>query len=368
MVKKKRILSVFGTRPEAIKMAPVVHALAQSDVFESVVCVTGQHREMLDQVLAIFEIEPDVDLEIMVPNQALGDITATILTKMPAVFDAFQPDVVLVHGDTTTTLAVSLAAFYAKIPVGHVEAGLRTFDMRYPFPEELNRVVADTIATYHFAPTQQAVDNLSKMGIESQVVMTGNTVIDALLHTVNTVSPDLSEIGVDEALKTIVVTVHRRENFGQPIRDICGAIRQIVRDNADVQVVFPVHPNPNVHDVVMAELSSEDRVQLAAPLDYAMFASLLNRATLILTDSGGIQEEAPALGKPVLVLRDVTERPEAVVVGTVMLVGSDCEQIVANAQRLLDDEGLYQKMATASNPYGDGQASKRIVAVLGSVF
>lgn len=349
-------------------MAPVVHALAQSDVFESVVCVTGQHREMLDQVLAIFEIEPDVDLEIMVPNQALGDITATILTKMPAVFDAFQPDVVLVHGDTTTTLAVSLAAFYAKIPVGHVEAGLRTFDMRYPFPEELNRVVADTIATYHFAPTQQAVENLSKMGIHSQVVMTGNTVIDALLHTVNTVSPNLSEIGVDEALKTIVVTVHRRENFGQPIRDICGAIRQIVRDNADVQVVFPVHPNPNVYDVVMAELSSEDRVQLVAPLDYAMFASLLNQATLILTDSGGIQEEAPALGKPVLVLRDVTERPEAIAAGTVALVGSDCEQIVANAQCLLDDERLYQKMATASNPYGDGQAATRIVAVLGSIF
>lgn len=368
-LKKIKVLTVFGTRPEAIKMAPVIMELNNNELFESIVCITAQHREMLDQVLQLFNIIPDFDLNIMKQNQDLWTLTSDILIKMKQVFDEAKPDIVLVHGDTTTTLATSLSAFYAKIPVGHVEAGLRTFNKYYPFPEEINRVVSDSISSLHFAPTQRSVDNLISSGIDKKNIhLTGNTVIDSLLYTVENYPVELPEVEPDKSLKTILLTAHRRENFGEPLKGICKAVKTIVQNNPDVEVVYPVHLNPNVRNIVYEELGGLQGIKLIEPLDYAPFASLMNKSHIILTDSGGIQEEAPSLGKPVLVLRNETERPEAVDYGTVKLVGTDTDKIVSTVQELLESEEKYKKMATAVNPYGDGQASQRIVDAIKNYF
>jgi len=361
---KIRVLTVFGTRPEAIKMAPLVLELNKyPDEFESIVCVTAQHREMLDQVLDLFDIKPDYDLNVMKPNQNLWGLTSDVLLGMKEVFEKSKPHIVLVHGDTTTTLATSLSAFYAQIPVGHVEAGLRTFNKYYPFPEEINRVVADAVSTLYFAPTQKSVDNLIASGIQDKdrIYKTGNTVIDALLYTVENKEADLSSLNLDQNLKTILLTSHRRENFGKPLENICKAVQTIVKNNSDIQVVYPVHLNPNVRKTVYEMLDGIDRVRLIEPLDYAPFASLMKHSHIILTDSGGVQEEAPSLGKPVLVLRDETERPEAVEYGTVKLVGTNTDLIVNTVQELLDSEEAYKSMASATNPYGDGLACSRIL-------
>jgi len=364
-MEKIKVLTVFGTRPEAIKMAPVVMELNKyPDIFESIVCVTAQHRQMLDQVLELFNIKPDFDLNIMKPNQNLWNLTADVLLQMKEVFEKATPNIVLVHGDTTTTLAASLSAFYAKIPVGHVEAGLRTFNKYYPFPEEINRVVADAVSTFYFAPTQRSVDNLKNSGIKENIYLTGNTVIDALLYTVENYKADLSTLNLDKSLKTILLTSHRRENFGKPLENICTAVRTLVEKNPDIQVVYPVHLNPNVRNTVYSMLDGNSRIKLIDPLDYAPFANLIKKSHIILTDSGGIQEEAPSLGKPVLVLRDETERPEAIDYGTVKLVGSDIEKIVNTVQELLDSKESYDKMACAVNPYGDGLASSRIIKAI----
>lgn len=362
-MEKIRVLTVFGTRPEAIKMAPVVMELNKhSDTIEPIVCVTAQHREMLDQVLSLFKITPDYDLNVMRPNQNLWNLTAEVLVQMKEVFEKTNPHIVLVHGDTTTTLAVSLSAFYAKIPVGHVEAGLRTFNKYYPFPEEINRVVTDAVSTYYYAPTQKSVDNLVNSGIKAEnVYLTGNTVIDALLHTIEHHKIDLNELNLDKNLKTILVTSHRRENFGKPLENICNAILSLIEKNEDIQVVYPVHLNPNVRNTVFSMLNNHPRIKLIEPLEYAPFSNLMKQSHIILTDSGGIQEEAPSLGKPVLVLRDETERPEAVEYGTVKLVGCDAEKITSTVQKLLDDKEYYSQMASATNPYGDGLGAKRIV-------
>lgn len=363
---KIKVLTVFGTRPEAIKMAPLVLELDKhKDVFENIVCVTAQHRQMLDQVLELFKIKPDYDLNLMQPNQNLWSLTSKVLLEMKNVYEDAKPDVVLVHGDTTTSMAASLSAFYAQIPVGHVEAGLRTFDKYYPFPEEINRVFADSVSTYHFAPTDTSVENLIKSNIDkTHIYKTGNTVIDALLYTVDNHKIDLGYLNLDKNLKTILLTSHRRENFGEPIKNICYAIKELVQKNKDIEVVYPVHLNPNVRKPVFEILEGVQRVKLIEPLEYAPFASLMKEAYIILTDSGGVQEEAPALGKPVLVLRSTTERPEAVEYGTVKLVGTNKDNIIQNVQKLLDDKNEYQKMKEAINPYGDGLASKRIVGVL----
>lgn len=367
---KIKVLTVFGTRPEAIKMAPLVKELEkQPDVFESIVCVTAQHRQMLDQVLQLFKITPDFDLNIMKPNQDLWTITSDVLLLMKDVFEKCKPDIVLVHGDTTTSMAAALSAFYARIPVGHVEAGLRTFDKNYPFPEEINRVFADAVCSYHFAPTDTSVENLVKSSIpQEHIYKTGNTVIDALIHTVENNEEDLSYIGLNPNLKTILLTSHRRENFGEPIRNICKAVLELVENNKDIQVVYPVHLNPNVQKPVKELLGNKERIYLIDPMEYAPFSSLMKMSHLIMTDSGGVQEEAPSLGKPVLVLRTTTERPEAVEYGTVKLVGTDTEKIVSEVQKLLDDENEYKKMSESINPYGDGLASKRIVEIIKKAF
>lgn len=365
-MEKIKVLTVFGTRPEAIKMAPVVMELNKyPEIFESIVCVTAQHRQMLDQVLELFNIKPVFDLNIMKPNQNLWNLTADVLLKMKDVYEKAAPHLVLVHGDTTTTLAASLSAFYAKIPVGHVEAGLRTFNKYYPFPEEINRVVADGVSSFYFAPTQRSVNNLLKSGIDEKgIYLTGNTVIDALLHTVNNNKVDLSSLNIDNSLKTILLTSHRRENFGKPLENICKAVRVLIENNPDIQVVYPVHLNPNVRATVFLMLDGIDRVKLIEPLDYAPFASLMKKSYIVLTDSGGVQEEAPSLGKPVLVLRDETERPEAVEFGTVKLVGSNTNKIIDSIQELLDSEESYNNMASATNPYGDGLAAERIIKAI----
>lgn len=332
------------------------------DVFNSKVCITAQHRGMLDQVLNLFRIVPDFDLNVMKPNQDLWILTSDVLLKMKEVFEQAKPDIVLVHGDTTTTLAASLSAFYAKIPVGHVEAGLRTFNKMYPFPEEINRVVADAVSSFYFAPTQRSFDNIMRENSERKnVYLTGNTVIDALLYTVNNHPSDMEGIDLDENLRTVLLTSHRRENFGEPLKNICFAVKTLIEKNPDIQVVYPVHLNPNVRNVVFAELGNIDRVKLIDPLDYAPFATLMKKSYLILTDSGGVQEEAPSLGKPVLVLRNETERPEAVSAGTVKLVGTDIDRIISTAQELLDSEEKYRQMSAAINPYGDGLAAKRTI-------
>ena len=367
---KIRVLTVFGTRPEAIKMAPLVKELEkQPDVFKSTVCVTAQHRQMLDQVLKLFNIVPDYDLNIMKPNQDLWTITAEVLMLMKTVFEECRPDIVLVHGDTTTSMAAALSAFYARIPVGHVEAGLRTFDKHYPFPEEINRVFADAVCSYHFAPTDTSVQNLIKSAIpQEHIYKTGNTVIDALLHTVENNKADLSYIGLNPELKTILLTSHRRENFGEPIRNICKAVLELVEKNKDIQVVYPVHLNPNVQKPVRELLEGKERIHLIDPMEYAPFSTLMKESHIIMTDSGGVQEEAPSLGKPVLVLRTTTERPEAVEYGTVKLVGTDTKKIVEEIQNLLDNPEEYKKMSESVNPYGDGLASQRIVDIIKKNF
>ncbi len=361
-----KVLTVFGTRPEAIKMAPLVKEIEKNaDTLESIVCVTAQHRQMLDQVLELFEIKPDFDLDIMKTNQDLWTLTSDVILKTKEVYEKVKPDVVLVHGDTTTSMAAALSAFYAKIPVGHVEAGLRTFDKYYPFPEEINRVFADAVCTYHFAPTEKSCENLIKSQIpQEHIYKTGNTVIDALLYTVENNNVEIPELKLDKNLKTILLTSHRRENFGEPIKNICKAILELVETNKDIQVVYPVHLNPNVQKPVYELLDGKERIHLIKPLDYAPFASLMRKSHIILTDSGGVQEEAPSLGKPVLVLRDTTERPEAIDYGTVKLVGADKDKIVSETQLLLDSKEEYKKMSEAINPYGDGKASIRIVEVL----
>ncbi|MBD2800624.1 UDP-N-acetylglucosamine 2-epimerase (non-hydrolyzing) [Xenorhabdus sp. M] len=368
-----KVLTVFGTRPEAIKMAPLVHALAKDTAFDAKVCVTAQHREMLDQVLHLFGITPDFDLNIMQKGQDLTDITCRILQGIKPVLEEFKPDVVLVHGDTTTTMATSLAAFYQHIPVGHVEAGLRTGDLYSPWPEEANRKIAGHLAIYHFAPTENSRNNLLTESIAgNRIFVTGNTVIDALLSVRDRIMNDenlyaqLTELYsfIDPNKKMILVTGHRRESFGKGFERICEALAQIARTHPDVQVVYPVHLNPNVSEPVKRILHDIDNVILIKPQDYLPFVYLMNHAYLILTDSGGIQEEALSLGKPVLVMRNTTERPEAVDAGTVRLVGTETQTIVAEVTRLLTDEIAYQQMSHAHNPYGDGQACQRILEAL----
>lgn len=363
-----RVLSVFGTRPEAIKMAPVVKALEQEPGVTSRVCVTAQHREMLDQVLDIFSIKPHHDLNIMQERQALSGVTASALLGVERVIKEEQPDWVLVQGDTTTVLAASLAAYYQRVKVGHVEAGLRTGNKFHPFPEEINRRLSDVMADLHFAPTETARQHLLAEGASpAGIVVTGNTVIDALLDVVARVRSDGRNPWDTPALRgkrVIAVTAHRRENFGQPLQDICTALLEIAGAQQDVHIVYPVHRNPNVQDVVYPRLGHTANISLVDPLDYRSMVALLDRSYLILTDSGGLQEEAPSLGKPVLVLRETTERPEAVTAGTVLVVGTNTARIVAETTRLLSDKQGYRRMAHAVNPYGDGKASGRIVKAI----
>ncbi len=368
-----KVLTIFGTRPEAIKMAPLVHALAQDDAFESKVCVTAQHREMLDQVLHLFGIEPEYDLNIMQPGQDLTEITSRILKGLKPVLQAFKPDVVLVHGDTTTTLSASLAAFYQQIPVGHVEAGLRTGDLSSPWPEEGNRRLTAHLAKWHFAPTDTSRDNLLREAIPAEnIFVTGNTVIDALLWVRDRVKGDLGLAErlaarypfIDASKKMILVTGHRRESFGGGFDRICSALAEIALRHPEVKIVYPVHLNPNVSEPVNRILRGIGNIILIDPQDYLPFVYLMDKAYLILTDSGGIQEEAPSLGKPVLVMREATERPEAVSAGTVRLVGTDTAKIVEEVTRLLNDENEYHHMSRAHNPYGDGQACRRILDAL----
>ncbi|EOL9001807.1 non-hydrolyzing UDP-N-acetylglucosamine 2-epimerase [Cronobacter sakazakii] len=368
-----RVLTVFGTRPEAIKMAPLVHALAQDPAFDTRVCVTAQHRQMLDQVLHLFSIVPDYDLNIMKPGQGLTEITCRILEGLKPILTEFRPDVVLVHGDTTTTIATSLAAFYQRIPVGHVEAGLRTGDLYSPWPEEANRTLTGHLAMYHFAPTELSRQNLLRENIpDARIFVTGNTVIDALIAVRDRVMADeplrlrleTQYPFLDGDKKMILVTGHRRESFGEGFEQICRALVDIAAQNRDVQIVYPVHLNPNVTEPVNRILGHIDNIVLIEPQEYLPFVWLMNHAWLILTDSGGIQEEAPSLGKPVLVMRETTERPEAVEAGTVRLVGTDTQRIVAEVTRLLHDEAAYQAMSHAHNPYGDGQACERILHAL----
>lgn len=368
-----KVLTVFGTRPEAIKMAPLVQALAQDPAFESRLCVTAQHREMLDQVLSLFQLQPDYDLNIMRPEQGLTEITCRILQGMHTVLLDFKPDIVLVHGDTTTTLAASLAAFYQQIPVGHVEAGLRTGDLASPWPEEGNRKLTGHLARLHFTPTLRSRQNLLDENLAADsIVVTGNTVIDALLWVRDRVLDD-NEINaqlasrypfLDDSKKLVLVTGHRRESFGEGFERICSALAQIARQHPHAQIVYPVHLNPNVHEPVNRILRGIDNIVLIEPQEYLPFVWLMNRAWLILTDSGGIQEEAPSLGKPVLVMRETTERPEAVEAGTVKLVGTDTARIVNEVSTLLNDDEAWQTMSRAHNPYGDGEACGRIVQSL----
>lgn len=364
---KKKILCVVGTRPEAIKMAPVIRELKSEPWAEVRVLATAQHRHILDQVLDFFDIEPDIDLDIMRPNQALTTLTARLLLDLDDVLLAEKPDVVLVQGDTTTVMTAALACFYHRIPVGHVEAGLRTWDMQNPFPEEANRVIAGKLARWHFAPTEGSRRNLLKEGIpDSEILVTGNTVIDALLQTAEK-SLELG-IDLDPTKRLVMVTSHRRENFGEPFRNICRALKTLAENNPNIQFLYPVHPNPNVKNVAYEFLGEVPNFILCEPLDYAPFVAAMKQAYLILTDSGGVQEEAPALGKPVLVLRDETERPEAVEQGVVKLVGPNYEPIVNEAQRLLDDDEAYKAMARGISPYGDGHAAERIAKVLREHF
>jgi len=380
----KKILIVFGTRPEAIKMAPVVNELVRSEGFKSKmwevkVCVTAQHREMLDQVLEIFDIKPDYDLNIMKPNQDLYNITSNILLGMKKVLDDFKPDLVLVHGDTTTTFATTLAAFYKKIDVGHVEAGLRTGNIYSPWPEEVNRKLTGALARYHFAPTKTAKENLLKEGIkEENIIVTGNTVIDALFlalekikndknlekEIINKINSQFTSYHSPLTSHFILITGHRRENFGQGFINICEAIKDLAIKYPKINFIYPVHLNPNVRKPVNEILSDLENVFLIEPLDYLPFVYLMSKSYLILTDSGGIQEEAPSLGKPVFVMRDTTERPEAVEAGTVKLVGTDKEKIIKEVEKLLNNRNEYDKMSKAHNPYGDGKASERIVKFL----
>lgn len=379
---------VFGTRPEAIKMAPLVKEFQlYPEIFETFVCVTGQHREMLDQVLRIFEITPDYDLNIMKQGQDLYDVTARVLVGMRDILKMIQPDIVLVHGDTTTSTAAALAAFYQQIPVGHVEAGLRTHNIYSPWPEEMNRQITGRIATYHFAPTPLSKQNLLAEGVkEGQIYVTGNTVIDALYMVVDKIKKNkeldteleslLKQAGYNVnrlvgEKKLILITGHRRENFGDGFIHMCTAIKDLTHKYPDVDFVYPMHLNPNVrkpiHEVFGENLSELSNIFFIEPLEYLSFVYLMEKSTIVLTDSGGIQEEAPSLGKPVLVMRDTTERPEALEAGTVKLVGTDCNRIINEVSTLLDNQAYYEKMSKAVNPYGDGKACKRIISVLNDV-
>ncbi|SHE23670.1 non-hydrolyzing UDP-N-acetylglucosamine 2-epimerase [methanotrophic endosymbiont of Bathymodiolus puteoserpentis (Logatchev)] len=366
---KKRILIIFGTRPEAIKMAPVVQAFQNDMRFETRVCVTAQHRNMLDQVLELFAIKPDYDLDIMKQNQALTGITCSILMGLEPILQEFSPDRILVHGDTSTTFAASLAAYYQKIPVGHVEAGLRTHNIYSPWPEEANRKLTAVLTDLHFAPTSAARDNLLQENIaEKNIMVTGNTVIDALQHVQDSIQNNTelrSQLAsqfpfINSEKKIVLVTGHRRESFGDGFENICQALRELAL-REDIQIIYPVHLNPHVREPVNRLLKDIEHVHLIEPQDYLPFVYLMSIAHIILTDSGGVQEEAPSLGKPVLVMRDTTERPEAVVAGTVKLVGADKIKIIQNVSLLLDDQDEYHKMSFAHNPYGDGQASQRII-------
>lgn len=360
----KKVMLVFGTRPEAIKMCPLVKELKTRKEVETIVCVTGQHREMLQQVLDCFEVVPDYNLDIMQEKQTLFDITTNIISKIKPVLEKERPDIVLVHGDTSTTFVTALCAFYMQIPVGHVEAGLRTYNIYSPYPEEFNRQAVGIVAKYNFAPTDMAKNNLINEGKDvNSIYVTGNTAIDALKTTVNEnyTNPILDWVGSD---RLVVLTAHRRENLGQPLENMFTAIRKIVEEKDDIKVVYPVHKNPVVQDTAKRILGDNDRIKLIEPLEVIDFHNLLARSYLILTDSGGIQEEAPSLGKPVLVMRDTTERPEGIKAGTLKLVGTDTEKIYNEMKILLDDKNEYDKMSKAQNPYGDGFASKRIADIL----
>jgi UDP-N-acetylglucosamine 2-epimerase (non-hydrolysing) len=364
---KKKVFLVFGTRPEAIKMAPLALELARSEKLECKVILTAQHREMLDQVIEFFEIKAAYDLDLMKANQTLFDITANVMHGLKDIFEKDKPDVLLVHGDTTTTMAATLAAYYFQIPVGHVEAGLRTGNIYSPFPEEINRKVTGSVATYHFSPTEGASDNLKKENTNPEnIIVTGNTVIDALFLCLSKIKDREPGPGVAETLekagdrKIILVTGHRRESFGDGFLQICNALKEIAEKNSDVEIIYPVHLNPNVRKPVFELLSGLENIQLIEPVDYPSFCYLMDKAYILLTDSGGIQEEGPSLGKPVLVMRDTTERPEAIDAGTVKLVGTDRKIIVDSVQELLDDGDSYKKMSESHNPYGDGKACTRI--------
>jgi UDP-N-acetylglucosamine 2-epimerase (non-hydrolysing) len=358
-----KVLVVIGTRPEAIKMAPVIQTLRARCGFEVVVCLTAQHRELLDQVIRVFDLPVDFDLNLMRQNQTIFDVTSDVLLAMKGVLEEVRPEVMLIHGDTTTSFAAALAGYYLKVPVGHVEAGLRTYDKHQPFPEEMNRRLGDALCDYHYAPTPGAKAHLLQEHLpEANIIVTGNTVIDALLEVAArpyTFTDALLEQAGQER-KLLLVTAHRRESFGEPFREMCEAMRDLAANNADLEVIYPVHPNPNVRRVTDEVLAGQDRVHLIEPLDYLPFVHLLKKAHIVLTDSGGIQEEAPSLGKPVLVMREVTERPEAVEAGTARLVGNRYGRIVEEVQRLLDDAEAYSAMASAANPYGDGKAAERI--------
>lgn len=362
---KLKVMPIFGTRPEAIKMAPVVQALDNDSKIDTVLTVTAQHREMLDQVLNLFRLKPDYDLDIMESNQTLSGITSRVLKKLEAVFIKEKPDLILVHGDTTTTFVASLAAYYQQIQIGHVEAGLRTGDKYSPFPEEINRHLTGVLADLHFAPTEMAKDNLLKENIRAdKITITGNTVIDALLDTVKEnyqfENQLLNQLDFAEK-KIILLTAHRRENLGRPLEEIFKAVKNLVIDDKNIEVVYPVHLNPKVQQTASKILKNTDRVHLIEPLDYEPFVNLMNKSYMILTDSGGIQEEAPSLGKPVLVLREKTERPEAISAGTVKKVGSNYKAIYKTAKELITNKSLYNEMAEKNNPYGDGKAAGRIV-------
>lgn len=374
---RKKILIVFGTRPEGIKMAPLVKEFQKfPDRFETKVCITAQHREMLDQVLSFFEIQPDYDLDLMKPNQNLFSLTTDIITGLKPVLEDFQPNYVFVHGDTTTTMATSLAAFYNGAKVCHVEAGLRTFDMQSPFPEEMNRCVTGVVSNIHFSPTETSKQNLIKENKPSEnILITGNTVIDALKFSVDKVSTNrFVDIEIEELKKIVntdkklvLVTGHRRENHGQGFINICEALKKIAISNPNAQIIYPVHLNPNVQKPVYNLLDNVENIHLISPLSYPSFVWLMNQSYLIITDSGGVQEEAPSLGKPVLVMRNTTERPEAVDAGTVILVGTDTDKIVEEAEKLLENQDLYENMSKLHNPYGDGKACQRIVEYIQNI-
>jgi len=365
----KKILIIIGTRPETIKMAPVYHALVHRAGLEIVVCATGQHRDIVAPMALFFQLPIDEDMEVMKPNQDLFDLTARVLLRMRDTLKRIQPDLVLTQGDTTTVMAASMAAFYLGIPVGHVEAGLRTYHMRNPFPEEMNRVVTDTVSSLHFAPTPRARQALVNAGVAEECVhVTGNTVIDALFYTLDKVkgpSAAMPDHGEDD--RVILLTTHRRESFGAPIRSTFAAVRQLVNRYPDLHIVYPVHPNPNVKEVAEECLHGTNRVHLLPPQPYPEFVQLMRDCDLILTDSGGVQEEAPSLGKPVLVLRETTERPEGIEAGTARLIGTDTDRIVSEVARLIDDPQAYAAMANATNPYGDGKAGERIADIIANL-
>ena len=360
----KKVMLVFGTRPEAIKMCPLVNELKTRKGIETIVCVTGQHRQMLDQVLEAFQVEPDYDLSIMKDRQTLFDVTTNILNRIKAVLEEVQPDVVLVHGDTSTTFVTALACFYLQIPVGHVEAGLRTYNIYSPYPEEFNRQAVSIISAYNFAPTELSKENLLREGKNPDTIyVTGNTAIDALKTTVrgDYTHPDLEWA---KGSRLIMITAHRRENLGEPMKHMFRAIRRVCDEHPDIKAIYPIHMNPVVREIADSILGDDERIRIIEPLDVLDFHNFLSRSYLILTDSGGIQEEAPSLGKPVLVMRDTTERPEGIKAGTLKLVGTDEEVIYQNFKQLLEDEEAYRAMSTASNPYGDGFACTRIADIL----